>query len=305
MNTKKQRNDVSIIIVNYNTKHLLNNCIKSIYEQTNNLSFEIIVVDNNSSDNSNEFISSKFPKVKFIQLENNVGFGNANNAGIEYVSSKYVLFLNSDTVLKNDAIALFFDYFETHNANNDIGAIGGFLVNEHEKVIHSFGRFPNLYKDLFRMVKDRLYKLSQLFKPKENDKTKNDVPDSILVDYITGADLFMPVEVFKKLQGFDKHFFMFFEETDLQFRMYKKGLKRLIVKGPVIIHLEGGSFDNPRTNLKRRYYDRSMLYFYSKNLDYFSYCVLFFVKLMNVFSPKYTFKENAEYFKIFKKIELL
>ncbi|HHT22814.1 MAG TPA: glycosyltransferase family 2 protein [Bacteroidales bacterium] len=299
MSIKKQRNDVSVVIVSYNTEKLLYNCIKSIYEQTSSLSFEVIVVDNNSSDNSTEVIAENFPDVKVIKLPENVGFGNASNLGADYANSKYVLFLNSDTILKNNAIKLFYDYFETHNKSNDIGAIGGLLIDENDEIIHSFGRFPKLSRDLVRMLKDRFYKTTRIFK--RYVKTSNKTIESGFVDYITGADLFVPVEVFKRLGGFDKYFFMYFEESDLQLRMQKEGLKRMVVEGPSIIHLEGASFNKPKTNLKRIYYDRSMLHFYSKNLGFFSYCFLFFVKLMNIFSLRYTFKENIEYIKALRR----
>ena len=108
--------DVSIIIVNYNTHKLLRNCLISIIENTKRCSYEIIVVDNASTDNSRE-IATEFKSVKWIQSEVNLGFGKANNIGSLEASGKYLFFLNSDTILLNDAISIFYDFFEENNEN--------------------------------------------------------------------------------------------------------------------------------------------------------------------------------------------
>ena len=96
--------DVSVIIVNYNTKDLLRDCINSVIEQTKNISFEIIVSDNGSSDGSIEMLKAEFPKVIILNNKENLGFGKANNRGAEISNGKYLFLLNSDTVLLNNAI---------------------------------------------------------------------------------------------------------------------------------------------------------------------------------------------------------
>ena len=98
--------DVSIIIVNYNTKKLTSDCINSIYEKTTGIRFEVIVVDNNSSDGSQDLFFFDF-RIKFVEAGENLGFGKANNKGVEIASGKYVFFLNSDTILVNNAVKLF------------------------------------------------------------------------------------------------------------------------------------------------------------------------------------------------------
>ena len=104
--------DVSIIIVNYNTKQLLADCLKSIYEQTNNIDFEVIVSDNGSVDGSIEMLKRDFSQVILIENNANLGFGAANNRGLEVAKGKYIFYLNSDTVLLNNAVKIFFDYLE-------------------------------------------------------------------------------------------------------------------------------------------------------------------------------------------------
>ncbi|MGN0729950.1 glycosyltransferase [Treponema sp.] len=100
--------DVSIIIVNYNTLELTKNCLKSIFEQTNGILFEVIVSDNGSTDGSIEMIKSEFPQVILIENNANLGFGAANNRGLKIEKGKYIFYLNSDTVLLNKAVKIFF-----------------------------------------------------------------------------------------------------------------------------------------------------------------------------------------------------
>lgn len=99
--------DVSIIIVNYNTKELTRNCLRSIFDQTKDVDFEVIVSDNGSTDGSIEMIRAEFPQVILIENNANLGFGAANNRGLKIARGKYVFYLNSDTVLLNNAVKLF------------------------------------------------------------------------------------------------------------------------------------------------------------------------------------------------------
>ncbi len=118
--------DVSIIIVNYNTTELLINCIHSIYDKTINVKYEIIVVDNNSIKSPGSILLKLFPDVVFIQSHTNLGFGKANNKGVEYSNGKYLFFLNSDTILLNNAVYKLYDFLE-HIEDNRIVAVGGNL----------------------------------------------------------------------------------------------------------------------------------------------------------------------------------
>src|SRR5690348_12526562 len=133
--------NVSIIIVNYNTKDLLSNCIGSIYSNTKDVDFEIIIVDNASIDGSQELIKEKFPEVVLIESEVNLGFGKANNLGAEFAKGDYLFLLNSDTILQNNAVFYFLDFYKKNN-NLNIGCLGGMLVDENGEIIHSAEQFP-------------------------------------------------------------------------------------------------------------------------------------------------------------------
>jgi GT2 family glycosyltransferase len=234
---------VSIIIVNYNTTKLLLNCLFSIKSKTQNIDYEIIVVDNASTEVLDE-ITIDYPEIILLKLPTNIGFGKANNKGIEIAKGEYVFLLNSDTILLNNAVKVFADFMDNHKSEA-IGAIGGQLL-EMDGITknHSSSAFPSFeaeFKEEVNRISRALLKKDILTKP--NEKNILDNQNFIEVDYVTGADLFMPSSVLKKIGCFDPQFFMYYEETDLQKRMQKAGYKRLIIANTKIVHLEGGSFD--------------------------------------------------------------
>ena len=131
--------DVSIIIVNYNTKELTAACINSIFQYTEGVEFEVILVDNASTDSS-KAVFSQDPRVRYIYSDRNLGFGRANNLGIREATGRYLFFLNSDTILLNNAVKYFFDFCEK-NPEHKIGALGAVLKDRNLRNIHSYGRF--------------------------------------------------------------------------------------------------------------------------------------------------------------------
>lgn len=259
--------DVSVIIVNYNTKELMRNCLMSVFEHTNGIKFEVIVSDNGSTDGSIEMILSEFPQVILIENNNNFGFGAANNRGLKIADGKYIFYLNSDTILLNNAIKYFYDYFEKNGENENLGALGGYLLDSEQNEIHSGGKFPN-YKNqviyLYKMVLDSIgiKKLLEKIRFSKKDlsmQNKN-------IDYVTGADLFVKNNDFA---FYDERFFMYYEEADLQFRMAKEGFVRKLIDGPQIIHLQGGS-----STLQRKKYSFNT----KSSIEFWTSCILFFNK---------------------------
>ena len=130
--------DVSIIIVNYNTLGLTSDCIESIVDKTSDLEYEIILVDNASTDSS-KAVFPQDPRVRYIYSDRNLGFGRANNLGIREATGRYLFFLNSDTILLNNAVKYFFDFCEK-NPEHKIGALGAVLKDRNLRNIHSYGR---------------------------------------------------------------------------------------------------------------------------------------------------------------------
>lgn len=229
--------DVSVIIVNYNTKDLLRDCIESIYAYTSDVDYEVIVVDNASSDNSAEMLRQKFPEVRMIDAGGNLGFGRANNLGMQHATGKYLFLLNSDTLLLNNAIKIFFDQAEQlTKEGSKIGVLGTILVDRDRKTCHSYGTFITPAAEL----KELTAKYLRFLKDSKNTNPPK-IKGQLEVDYITGADMFVPADVYRQTGGFDPDFFMYCEEVDWQKRMDEMGLSRIIISGPEIIHLEGGS----------------------------------------------------------------
>ncbi len=228
--------DVSIILVNYNTKDLTRNCIKSIYEKVSGINFDIWVVDNGSIDGSCEMIKQEFPLVNLIETGENLGFGRANNLAIEKSSAKYVFLLNTDTVLINNAPKIFFDFMEQHP---DTGVCGGNLYNEKDEHVHSYGHFLDLKTKLVRTL--QLKNFFPEIKKKIEDKGNNEQNEFKQVEQIIGADMFVRKEALDKAGYFDKDFFLYFEESELQYRIAKAGYKTFILPEAKIYHFEGKS----------------------------------------------------------------
>ena len=133
---------VSIIIVNYNTKRITQNCINSIIKFTKDISFEIILVDNASNDESKSFFRS-LDGIKFIESNDNLGFGRANNLGFSYSTGKYIYLLNSDTILLNNAVKEFYDFMESQPQS--VSCLGSKLLSEDGiSENNSYGYFPSL-----------------------------------------------------------------------------------------------------------------------------------------------------------------
>jgi len=130
---------VSIILVNHNAKEMTRNCIQSIYDQTKTTSFEIILVDNNSTDGTKQLIESKFPQVKLIENRQNKGFSYANNQAISSASGKYLLLLNNDTVVKNEAIEKMIEHMEE---SPNIGVLTCKIIEPDGKLQRNCRAFP-------------------------------------------------------------------------------------------------------------------------------------------------------------------
>jgi GT2 family glycosyltransferase len=276
--------DVSVIIVSYNTVELTLVCLESIRKFTNNLSYEIIVVDNASVDGSAERIKNSFHDVLVIPLEKNYGFGVANNIGTKKASGKYLFFLNSDTELIENSIKAFHDYHE-HNNGYLIGALGCKMLDKDKKVHISYGNFPSILQEVFE------FGLSKIWKTYYREKLSPAVIDQGIkpkeVDYIIGADLFLSKLVFEKNGGFDSDFFLYYEETELCFRLKKNGYKILWFPETSIIHHLGSS-GSPNNKFN---YQTFYLLQKSKKLFYKKCYGLISLKLMEILSiPKLFYK---------------
>ena len=230
--------DVSVIIVNYNTYEMTIECIDSIVRNTQGVSYEIIVVDNASTDGSQKHLLID-KRIKFVTSTVNLGFGRANNLGYTYSSGKYLFLLNSDTIVLNNAIKLFYDKMES--LESSIACMGCLLIGKDGSDTHSYGEFPTLKKELIRGPFHFLSRLPFVEDGFDGFPKQRIDSHCFLTEYVTGADLFIRRSVVDKYGLFDEEFFMYYEDTEMQFRYHKHGYFSCILNTPRIIHLGGGS----------------------------------------------------------------
>lgn len=247
--------DVSVIIVNFNTKDLTINCIKSVIEKTKDINYEIIAVDNNSNDNSASEIRKEFPEIQLIGLNENIGFGRANNEGIKIAKGKYIFCLNPDTILINNAIKALYDFMEIHP---ECGGSGGNLYDKNMKPCYSFGYGDDIISLLFRktILKWTHRPVFRKIKDYEKNRDKTKIQE---VNNITGADLMLRKSVLDKVGYFNEKFFMYFEETELETRIRRAGYKIYFVPDSKIIHLEDKFRNNKH---KSSYFQDSFVEYY-------------------------------------------
>ena len=234
--------DVSVIMINYNTFDLTKDALDSIFAYTQGLAYEIILVDNLSPDGSGEKLRDLFgEKIVYLQSGGNLGTSKAFNLGLKYATGKYVLWLNTDILIKENFIKKLFDYMES---DPKCGICGGNVLDFEGKPAHSFRkRFPDLKQErrdrsLICAVCRKLFR-----KPFFDQYNYTDRP--MKVGYITGADMMIRAELFKTLGGFDEDIFMYAEEVEFTWRVvHRAGMTVISVPDAKICHLEGASFTN-------------------------------------------------------------
>jgi len=210
---------ISVIIVNYNGKKLLENCLESLFKTDYN-NFEVILVDNNSTDGSMEFVTKNYPKIIVIKLDSNKGFAEPNNIGAKIAKGEYLLFLNNDTVTTTNFISEMVKVLE----KDEKIAICQSLLLKPDGNIDSSGDFID--------------KMGIVY----NSKTKTDEIKEI--SSARGASMLMRKKIFDKLGGFDEKFFFSFEDVDLGWRSWILGYKVVIVPNSIVYHSAGKTSSN-------------------------------------------------------------
>ena len=230
--------DISVVIVNYNVKDAVDNCIASIYKTLGNLTAEIFFVDNNSIDGSAEHISSKYPEVIVIANKKNLGFSKANNIALKRVQGKYILILNPDTVLEEKTFHKLIAFCESYDKT---GAISSKLILANGKLDYACRRsFPTPSVAIPRIIGlSKIFSKSRLFG--KYNLTYLDENRTSEVDAICGAFMFIPKTVLDKTGLFDEDFFMYGEDLDLCYRIKQNGYKIYYYPEVTTIHIKGES----------------------------------------------------------------
>ncbi len=253
--------DISIIIVNWNTRQLLLNCLASIHKTVRRVSFEIFVVDNGSTDGSVEAVSSAYPAVNMIENSSNLGFARANNRALKRMQGRYAVLLNSDTLLKETSLERMLGFMERHP---EAGMCGPQLLNPDDSKQNSVGDFPMLItefvsRSLVRALFPRTYR--KAFKTKHAVFT-----GPAVVDFVVGACMMVRKSAIDAVGRLDEDYFFLYEETDWCFRMHRAGWLVYHLPDAAIYHLGGQSMKE--INLRARAESWGSRYlFLKKNLD--------------------------------------
>jgi hypothetical protein len=231
--------DLSVVIVSWNVRALLERCLSSLQEcsEQGSLKCEIIVVDNASSDGSAQMVRQRFPAVRLIASDSNLGFTRGNNTGAARSSGRYILLLNPDTEVLGDALSAMVAYMEHHP---DVGALGPKLLFPDGQVQPSRRRFPTLAtavleSTVFQQWFPRHPVLSHYYVQDRGDDEEQDV------DWLVGACLLIRREAWEQAGPLDERFFMYSEELDLCRRLKNVGWRVVFFPGAAVVHHEGGS----------------------------------------------------------------
>lgn len=259
---------LSVIIVNYNVKYFIEQCLNSVYRALAETEAEIWVVDNNSVDGSCSMIKEKFPEVKLIENQTNPGFSIANNQAIRKASGEYILLLNPDTIVQEDTFIKCIEYMDKHQNAGGLGI----------KMVDGKGKFLPESKRALPTPIVSLYKITGLSSLFPKSKTfskyhlghldKNQIHE---IEILAGAYMFLRKKVLDEIGLLDECFFMYGEDIDLSYRILKAGYKNIYFPKTQILHYKGESTKKGSINY-----------------------VLVFYKAMIIFAKKHFSKKNAK-----------
>ena len=248
-------NDLSIIIVNYNTINELSECIKSIRTHTSDVKYEIVVVDNNSKDGSREMLESDLSDIKKIFLSFNSGFSYANNVAMKQVKSKYALLLNPDTYLIENSFKIMLEFL---TQNPEIGAVGPIITNAEGKFSLTMSKFPSLFLLLLETLSFknalRKYSLSKIQRKALSNKTEFEV------DWISGGCLMVRTETYNHIGRLDERYHLFSEDVDLCLRLKQTNWKIFCLPQTRVIHIGGVSTSRNHFTLVSNRYKSRLIY---------------------------------------------
>ena len=235
--------DLTVIIVNYNTKQLLDICIESVIKNYDNINYEIIVVDNASMDGSVQLVNNKYKFVHLIKNKSNIGFAQANNQASIRANGRYILALNSDTIIINNEFIKVIHYMDKHD---DVGIATGKILNYDKSFQCPYHKFPGFIGTIFNQTLFRVYNFNSLLSGKTREKKLSQ--DQIhKVDWVTGAYLIIRTTLLDEGRIFDKNIFMYYEDTLLCKRIHMLGYNVVYLPYAPIIHYHGGSAHKTRS----------------------------------------------------------
>ena len=222
--------DLSIVIVNYNTKELTRKCLRSVFASKTNFQYEVWVVDNGSKDGSIEMVKAEFPQVKLIEAGENLGFSKGNNLALKQATGRYLLLLNSDTEIESNTLEVSGRYLDTYQ---DVGAMGCKVLLPNGELDKACRRkFPNPANAFLRLFGLKKY---------SNYNIDTPIDEEVEVDSVMGAYLMVRKYVVDKVGYLDEDYFMYGEDIDWCWRIKEAGYKIMYVPTCKITHFKYGS----------------------------------------------------------------
>lgn len=276
---------LSIIIVNFNVRYFLEQCLLSISKSRQDIDLEIIVVDNNSSDDSKEMVRSRFPGVHLIENSDNKGFSAANNQAIQLASGKYVLLLNPDTILSEDTLARCYQFMESHE---DAGAVCVRMIDGSGRYLPESKRGkPTLAASFFKMT--GLYRLAPRSQFFNGYYAGHLDPDKMAaIEVMTGAFMFIRKDVIDRIGLLDDTFFMYGEDIDYSYRILEAGYKNYYLPSTTIIHFKGESTKKSTLNYTKIFYN-AMIIFVRKHYKGKNYLFVLLLQLAVILKAMFSY----------------
>jgi GT2 family glycosyltransferase len=271
---------LSVVILNYNVRYFLEQCVLSVEKAIVNLDAEIIVVDNHSSDDSVQMMRSHFPQIKLIVNDDNVGFPKGNNIGVAQAKGKYICILNPDTVVAEDTFEKVIAFAES---KPDLGIVGVKLIDGTGKFLPESKRGIPTPWVAFTKVSG-LSKLSGAFNKYYAPHLAEN--ETGTVEILVGAFMVMKRDLYNQVGGFDENCFMYSDDIDLSYMVLKTGKANYYFGETTVIHYKGESTVKDEKYMRR--FREAMDFFYKKH---FRKSVVFDVFM----------KAGAYFFSIFKK----
>jgi len=250
--------DLSIVIVSFNTRDMLRDCLASLESATSPLHTEVFVVDNNSADASTEMVRTEFPGVTLIANNNNPGFAGANNQALKRCKGRNVLILNPDTVPEAKSLLFLSNYLDEHP---DVGAVGPMLLNTDGSLQRNGRTFPNPYREFLGHT--GLRNLINGSRGPGWEYGRSDFEVEADTDSVTGACMMLPMHVMDRVGMLDEEFFMFYEEVEWCWRIKAAGLRIVYLPQSRVVHHWMGSVRLQSRVMTIRLF-QSMLIYYRK-----------------------------------------
>ncbi|MFN3195047.1 MAG: glycosyltransferase family 2 protein [Chlorobiota bacterium] len=233
--------NISIIIISYNSKEYVIDCIKSIIYTCYDFIPEIIVVDNNSSDNSVEVVEKLFPDVVLVKNKENYGYAKAINIGVENATGDFLILSNADVIYRKDSIQTLVN----HVVANTNSICGPQQIFPDGKFQRSFGYFPSIKRAIYDV-----FGFTKFVQIRKKNGFEKGIHKPYEVEYIDGAILCTNRYIFNYLKGFDEDYFFYSEEVDFCYKAQMKEIECTIVPGSVVVHHRGGSQENKGMSYK-------------------------------------------------------